>query len=118
MAIVTGIFVSYGINFLLRNVGPENWRWMFFTGVVPSMVFFILLLNSPETPNYLMKANREKEAFVILERINGPMIAELRIAEIRASLSVGKRDWRRLLQPDIRRPVLVGFCLAILVQVS
>ena len=33
MSIITGIIVSYGINYLLRNTGPNNWRWMFLTGV-------------------------------------------------------------------------------------
>jgi SP family arabinose:H+ symporter-like MFS transporter len=50
MSIVTGILVSYCINYLLRDLGPDNWRWMFITGVIPSVVFFVLLLCAPETP--------------------------------------------------------------------
>ena len=37
MSIVTGILISYCINYLLRNTGPANWRWMFLTGAVPSL---------------------------------------------------------------------------------
>jgi hypothetical protein len=32
-SIVTGILISYAINYLLRGVGPANWRWMFITAV-------------------------------------------------------------------------------------
>jgi SP family arabinose:H+ symporter-like MFS transporter len=53
MSIITGIIVSYGINYLLRNTGPNNWRWMFLTGVVPSAVFLIFIALAPETPRFL-----------------------------------------------------------------
>ena len=118
MSIVIGILISYAINYLLRDVGPDNWRWMFLTGVIPSVVFFAMLLSVPETPRYLFMAGREQQAFTILERIAGRESAEFEASEIRASLLNKRRAWRDLLRPGIRRAVLVGFCLAILVQVS
>jgi len=118
LSIVTGILASYCINYLLRNIGPDNWRWMFITGVIPSVLFFVLLLSAPETPRYLFMANRPREAYVILERIAGPERAEFEMAEIKASLQVKRGGWSDLLQPGIRRAVLVGFCLAILVHFS
>ena len=118
LAIVTGILVSYCINYLLRNLGPENWRWMFLSGVVPSVVFLLLLLRAPETPRFLMMAGRPNEAQVILERIAGAEQAEFEMAEIRASLQVQRGAWRDLLRPGVRRAVAVGFCLAILIHVS
>jgi sugar porter (SP) family MFS transporter len=118
MSIVTGILVSYAINYLLRDVGPANWRWMFLTGVIPSVLFFVMLLSVPETPRYLFMAGKEQQAFAILERISGRESAEFEASEIRVSLLNKRKQWRDLLQPGIRRAVLVGFCLAILVQVS
>ena len=118
MSIVTGILASYAINYLLRGVGPANWRWMFITGVVPSLLFFLLLLGVPETPRFLFMAGKEQQAIAILERIAGREEAEFEASEIRASLVNKRRAWRELLRPGIRRAVLVGFCLAILVHVS
>lgn len=118
LSIVTGVLISYCINYLLRNAGASNWRWMFITGVVPSVLFFVLLLRAPETPRYLFLAGRPLEAFTILERISGRETAEFEIAEMRASNAVKKTTWRALWQPGIRRAVVVGFCLAILVHVS
>jgi SP family arabinose:H+ symporter-like MFS transporter len=91
---------------------------MFVTGVVPSVLFFVTLLFVPETPRYLFMAGREQQAFAILERISGRDSAEFEAAEIRASLSKRRRAWRELFRPGIRRAVLAGFCLAILVHVS
>ncbi len=118
MSIVIGILISYCINYLLRDIGPENWRWMFISGVIPSAVFFVLLFYAPETPRYLYAAGRDREALAVLERISGRENAELEAAEIRASFAGRKHAWSDLLQPGTRRAVMVGFFLAILVQVS
>jgi MFS transporter, SP family, arabinose:H+ symporter len=118
MSIVTGILVSYAINYLLRDVGSANWRWMFITGVIPSVLFFLMLLSVPETPRFLFMAGKEQQGFAILERIAGPESAEFEASEIRASLLNRRKAWRDLLRPGVRRAVVVGFCLALLVQVS
>jgi sugar porter (SP) family MFS transporter len=118
MSIVTGILVSYCVNYLLRNIGPENWRWMFLTGAIPSAIFFALLLLAPETPRYLALAGRNDEAFSILQRIAGRERAEFEMAEIRSSLQVQRRNWSDLLRPGIRRAVGVSFFLAILIHFS
>jgi SP family arabinose:H+ symporter-like MFS transporter len=118
LSIVIGVLISYCINYLLRNAGASNWRWMFITGVIPSLVFFVLLLRAPETPRYLFMAGRPQEAFTILERISGRETAEFEISEMRATLAEKNPPWRALWQPGIRRAVVIGFCLAILVHVS
>jgi SP family arabinose:H+ symporter-like MFS transporter len=118
MSIVTGILISYAINYLLRGIGPANWRWMFITGVIPSVLFFAMLLLVPESPRFLIMAGKEQQAFAVLERIAGRESAEFETSEIQASLSSKRKTWRDLLRPGIRRAVLVGFCLAILVHVS
>ncbi|MGA8595814.1 MAG: sugar porter family MFS transporter [Bryobacteraceae bacterium] len=118
MSIVTGILISYAINYVLRGTGSANWRWMFITGVVPSVFFFAMLVSVPETPRYLFMSGKEQEARAILERIAGRESAEFEASEIRASVSNKRKAWRDLLRPGIRRPLLVGFCLAILIQVS
>ena len=71
LSIVSGILISYGINYLLRNSGVNNWRWMFFTGIFPSALFFVLMLIAPETPRFLMMTGRKEEAFNLLARISG-----------------------------------------------
>ena len=118
MSIIIGILLSYTINYALRNIGSTNWRWMFITGAIPAIVFLLLLLKAPETPRYLVIAGREREAFDILKRIAGEESARVEISEIRTSLAGHRNNWRSLLQPGIRRAVVVGFFLAILVHVS
>jgi MFS transporter, SP family, arabinose:H+ symporter len=116
MSIVTGILVSYCINYLLHDIGPDNWRWMFGTGVLPSVIFFALLLRAPETPRFLFMAGRHDEARDVMHRL-GDSEYEVASASAVAAAS-GSRSWKEMFQPGVRRAVFVGFWLAILVHFS
>jgi SP family arabinose:H+ symporter-like MFS transporter len=118
MSIIVGIIVSYGINFLLRNTGPANWRWMFATGVVPSGVFLACVLIAPESPRLLALKGRREDAFRLLERISGKQAAQVQVAEIEASLHKEAQNWSSLLRPGMLRALSVSTVLAILIHFS
>ncbi|HEY7642385.1 MAG TPA: sugar porter family MFS transporter [Steroidobacteraceae bacterium] len=116
MSIVTGILVSYCINYLLHDIGPDNWRWMFGTGVLPSVIFFALLLRAPETPRFLFMAGRKDEARAVMHRLGD---SEYEVSSATAAASAGSNhSWKEMFQPGVRRAVFVGFWLAILVHFS
>lgn len=69
LSIVVGILVSYGINYMLRDAVPDNWRWMFATGLIPSALFLVLIAFAPETPRFLVRIGKSCEALAILGRI-------------------------------------------------
>ena len=116
MSIVTGILVSYCINFLLRDAGADNWRWMFATGVLPSIIFLALLWMAPETPRFLFLAGRRDEARAVQARIGES--GALDLAASTTADGAQSRSWRALLDPGIRRALFVGFWLAILIHFS
>lgn len=118
MSIIVGILTSYGLNYFLRNAGQNNWRWMFFTGVVPSAIFFLFVSMAPETPRFLAMKRKEPEALAVLERIGGKTNALTQLDAIRSSLKVQTRTWRGLLRPGVSRAMLVSLVLAILIHVS
>jgi MFS transporter, SP family, arabinose:H+ symporter len=118
LSIITGVCVSYAVNYLLRNVGPNNWRWMFVTGVVPSAVFFVLIALAPETPRFLVLHGKSEQALAVLEQIGGTETAEALLAEIAATARDRHRGWRQLRRPGVQRALVVSAGLAILVHVS
>jgi SP family arabinose:H+ symporter-like MFS transporter len=118
LSIIIGILISFGLNYLLRNTGGSNWRWMFLTGVVPSAVFFVFVSIAPETPRFLAMNQREREALIVLESIGGTAEAQLQLEEIRSSFHVESRNWRGLTRSGVRRAVVVSMVLAILIHVS
>jgi sugar porter (SP) family MFS transporter len=119
LAIVLGILCSYSINYWLHDV-DNNWRWMFSTGVIPSVLFFIGLFFIPESPRWLYKAGRKEESFKVLSRIGGESLARNEILEISESLKGNSESVSigELFRPSSRKVILVGFFLAILVQIS
>lgn len=118
LSIVIGILISYFINFILHDIGDSNWRWMFISGTIPSLVFFTLLFLVPETPRYLFKKGYKERSYQILVKINGENEAKKAIAQIEKSLTDTNVSFRQLLNPGYRRMMWVGFGLAIFVQVS
>ena len=118
LSIIIGILISYGINYLLRNTGVNNWRWMFLTGVAPSIVFFILVAFAPETPRFLVRIGKPEEAFAILERIAGAESAQQEIFAITGTVHDERQSWRGLLKPGVRRAVVVSAFLAVLIHFS
>lgn len=119
LTIVLGILISYTINYGLHDI-ENNWRWMFATGVIPSVLFFVGLLFIPESPRWLYKAGREEEALVVLTRIGGSETAKAEISEIAESLKLHKSSTTiaDLFHKSSLKVVAVGFVLAVLVQVS
>ena len=118
MSIVTGILTSYFINYLLRNTGAANWRWMFLTGAAPSLLFLVLISLAPETPRFLVRIGKTREAFQLLERIENDETARKEIAAITAALQESRRTWKNLGRPGVRRALMASVFLAILIHVS
>lgn len=119
LAIVMGILCSFLINYGLHNL-ENNWRWMFATGIIPSVLFFVGLFFIPESPRWLYKAGREKESLKVLTRIGGESLAKTEIVEISRSLNgdVSSVSLGELLKPSARKVMLIGFILAVFVQIS
>lgn len=119
LTIVLGILISYTINYGLHDL-ENNWRWMFASGVIPSVLFFIGLFFIPESPRWLYKAGRKSEALVVLTKIGGSKMAESEIVEIAESLKAHKSSatLSDLFHKSVYKVVAIGFVLAVLVQVS
>jgi len=118
MAIVSGILLSYFVNWVLAGLGESSWRWMFATAAVPSLAFFAALWLIPESPRWLVRRGRAGEARGILARISGEEAAAGEIAEIQASLAQESGSYRELLEPRLRKPLLLAVAIAVLSQVT
>jgi len=113
LAIVTGILLSYSVNYLLTGAGPANWRWMFASAALPSMAFLLTLLFIPESPRWLMQKGREQEAKHLLAQMVGPQAASREIEAIRDAISEESGD---LLDPAFRKALIVAILIALFSQ--
>ncbi|MGN0002446.1 MAG: sugar porter family MFS transporter [Sphingobacterium composti] len=67
--IVSGIFIAYLTNFLFAGMGEDAWRYMLGIMAIPSVLFYLLLRNTPESPRWLVLQNRKEEAKVIFDNL-------------------------------------------------
>lgn len=118
LAITFGILISYLINYSLHDL-DNNWRWMMASGILPSLIFFIGLFFIPESPRWLLLKGKKERAFEILCRIKTEEEANTEMEEIASNIieSPGSR-FGNLRSREVRKPVLVGFFLAVFIQIT
>jgi sugar porter (SP) family MFS transporter len=112
-AIVSGILLSYSVNYLLTGAGPTNWRWMFASAALPSIFFLLTLLFIPESPRWLVQKGREAEAEHFLSQIGG---AEAAAGEMRAIRAAIAEESGNLLDPAFRKALIVAIVIALFSQ--
>jgi SP family arabinose:H+ symporter-like MFS transporter len=123
LGIVVGILAAVFVNMLIQRMGDEawnissGWRWMFFAGVVPALLFGAMILPAVESPRWLMKMHRRDEAIAVLTKINGADVAKREAAQIEDSLATEEGHISELFT-TFRRPLLLGIMLAGLQQIS
>lgn len=119
LAIVSGILLAYFANYALVDTGSNNWRWMFASQVVPATLFFFLLLAVPETPRWLVKKGRLKEARLVLKKIATGNDIEKVLAEINGSFLKGKvSQLSNLFSPRHLSIMWIGILIAIFQQMT
>src|SRR5438874_7372600 len=68
LGIVVGILAAVFANMLIQRMGDEawntsaGWRWMFFAGIVPALLFGGMIYPAVESPRWLMKMGRRDQA--------------------------------------------------------
>ncbi|MFC2090249.1 sugar porter family MFS transporter [Bacteroidota bacterium] len=129
LTIVIGILLAQIVNWLIAKPVPENittvslleswngqtgWRWMFWAEVVPASVFFLLLFAIPESPRWLMKTGRDKQAIRILNKVSMGKETKEIYAEIKNSFGKSKKkaEIRILLSASILPVLGLGMVLA------
>jgi SP family arabinose:H+ symporter-like MFS transporter len=123
LGIVVGILAAVLVNMLIQRMGDEawntstGWRWMFFAGLAPALLFGSLIVTALESPRWLMKVGRHDEALRALIEINGAEQGRREASQIARSLAAEEGNITELLT-TFRRPLLLGIMLAALQQIS
>ena len=134
LAVTIGFLGAYLVNYQLLGYSTSNpdivtgwwslifvtevWRGMLGMEILPALLFFIIIFFIPESPRWLILKGREEKATNILERIyTSSKDALFQLAETKSVLSSeSKSEWKLLLQPGIRKAVIIGVCIAVLGQ--
>jgi len=123
MAVVIGFFVVFLVTYFIGDGLTESqnlsygWRYMFWSELVPALLFFLLLFNVPKSPRWLMIKGREEEAKNILTRIHGEEMANQEFVEIKESIQKeGKAVKVSIFKKSLFPIVIIGTVISILQQ--
>ncbi len=117
LTVVTGILLAYFSNYVLADF-ENNWRWMFSSGAVPAVLFFIFVFFVPESPRWLLSKGQVEKAKAILAKISSSNV-DLEVKEIQTrAQSAVKGNFSDLLQPGIFSLVALGITIAVFQQIS
>jgi len=99
----------------------SGWRWMFTAVAVPSLCFLVGAALVPESPRWLIKNGAPEAARRVLAKIGGDAYADAEVGDVQQTLASGEIRRVRfadLLEPKLKKIVLVGCALAVLQQWS
>ncbi|GAB5563718.1 MAG: D-xylose transporter XylE [Winogradskyella sp.] len=123
LAIVLGFFSVFLVTYFIGNNLTEEqniaigWRRMFWSELIPSLLFLTLLFFVPKSPRWLCIKGKSEEALQILEKIQDSESAKQDIKEIKASLEseTSKTNINYLAKP-LFGIIIIGTALSILQQ--
>jgi sugar porter (SP) family MFS transporter len=126
LAIVTGILIAFISNYVIANAGftfvntQNEWRYMLAAAVIPSLVFFILLLLVPESPRWLILKNKLAHARKVFGRIYDSAGADNEVEIVLADLNKDTRkiNFAEIFAPRYKKVVVIGIVFASIAQLT
>jgi sugar porter (SP) family MFS transporter len=115
--VVFGILLAYLSNYLLKDIGPDAWRWMLGVQALPAIAFFLLLFRIPESPRWLLRHGRTDEARAVFTRID-PATADKNVSTILVANAAEQGAGESLWNPQYRRPVMLAVLFAMFNQLA
>ena len=129
LTVVIGILAAQITNMLITEVipagythaqilaswnGQTGWRWMFWAGFFPAVLFFLLMFLIPESPRYLAKKGNYDSAENTLTKIGGLAYAKEATVKIKETFTdeTEKTDLKMLLDKKALPILTIGIVLA------
>ncbi|HLR36972.1 MAG TPA: sugar porter family MFS transporter, partial [Chitinophagaceae bacterium] len=126
LAIVVGILIAFISNYLIANAGfsfltdTNHWRYMLAAAVIPSVLFFLLLLIVPESPRWLILKQKVGDARKIFGKIYDQGTAGNEVEKVQKDLKkeTGKVKFSEIFSSRYKKIVIIGIVFAALAQLT
>ena len=126
LAIVVGILLAFISNYFIANAdysfltNENHWRYMLAAAVIPSLLFFVLILMVPESPRWLILKNKFDQARKIFINIYEEKVADAEVETIKEDI---KKDTRKIRFAEIfsskyKKVVIIGIVFASIAQLT
>lgn len=121
LALTFGILFGYLVNYFLKSTG--DWRLMFATALVPSILFLLGgLFLLPRSPRWLYVHDDEDEARDVLAQTQGEEHVEESMTEMKTIIKEERNQdsgsWGMLLRSGYRKAFFIALGVGILTQMT
>lgn len=124
LGIVLGFLLVFLVTYFIGEGQSESynvetgWRMMFWSELVPSILFLLLLFVVPRSPRWLFLQGYEQEARAILVQHQGEEGVEQTISEITTAIkeSEGSLSLAEIFKSGVGKIVIIGSVLSIVQQ--
>ncbi|MGI8314152.1 sugar porter family MFS transporter [Halobacillus mangrovi] len=114
LMITIGIVLAYFVNYAFTPI--EGWRWMLGLAAVPAVVLMIGVMFMPESPKWLLKQNREKEARKVMGLTRKQSEIDDEVEQMKKIEAEKESTWDVLRSKWVRPMLIVGSGIAIFQQ--
>jgi len=109
LAIVLGILLAFFSDYLLIDIGENNWRWMFIAEGIPAITFFVLLFFVGRSPRWLVKNGNFDEALEVLRTVNPETDTKKLLKDIKDSIDTNVVEhFKYLFKKPYLKLVIIG----------
>ena len=115
--IVFGILIAFLSNYLLNNIGDNDWRWMIGVEAFPAAFYTLFALTVPKSPRWLLTKFRNDEAKKVLQIISPDQDPEKLMLEIKDEMDNTVPNENIFLK-KYRFPLILAFLIAFFNQLS
>ncbi|MGB5555916.1 MAG: sugar porter family MFS transporter [Flavobacteriaceae bacterium] len=115
--LVFGILMAFVSNYVLSDMGDNDWRWMVGVEAFPAIIYTMFVFTVPKSPRWLLTKNRTVEAREVLATTN----PELTLEGLKADMESGqdeKSASENIFMKKYRFPLMLAFLIAFFNQFS
>lgn len=100
-----GYTLAFIAGTLMKSTGPDAWRWILISSAIPGGVIFLLRLNIPESPLWLIRQGRTAEALRVVQSHVGKNVRLPAVSPVDEATGA---EWAELFSARYRRRTAVG----------
>jgi len=117
ISFLAGILLAFISNYLLNDIGENDWRWMMGVEAFPAIVYTLLCFIIPKSPRWLITRGSLDEAKTIFKKIDPHGSFEKLVKEINESSNTNINE-ESIFDKKYSFPLKLAFLVAFFNQLS